>query len=367
MKKVLILVLLGSVAIVVLMMTRAPTKTVAPKETATTFSPAEKISPPHAKQIAVPQPAPSGRPAFLDSDVMAALRAALANGDQAGLEQAYNALMEYFRAHPEQIDDYLAVFRSEKNEHVLRQFAIALAESESGLLENDRIILAAIELAKDPSFEQRQHIMLNLMSKVPEMRDDVFQTILELSQHDPNSQVKTSAVTVFADWMDRLPDKKEMLLQQVGEIFKTAEDEDVRGFTYQVLALHRDDLSHEMQLAISERLKTETDSFNGNLLAAALSTAPDDIRNGALAHIETAFGAESDLEKRRNLLVQIVCLAREKSIPLLQKNSTGDSLLAQDARDYLILLANNAAVDPDLVLQQKAIRDASQQEINHRD
>jgi len=246
-------------------------------------------------------------------------------------------------------------------------FALALAQTEVGLMENDKIILASIEMAKDSSFEQRQHIMLNLMSKFPGMRDDVFQTVLELSKQDPNSQVKTSAVTVLADWMDQLPDQKEMLLQQVAEIFKTAQDNDVRGFTYQVLALHRENLSRDMQLAISERLKTETDSFNGNLLALALSTAPDAVRQGALFHVQNAFNAETDSEKQRNLLAQIVCLAKGDSLPLLQKNSVGDSLLAQDARDYLALLTSNGVMDPELVLQQKAIRDANLQGAAHKD
>ncbi len=364
MKKILFIILIGSFAVGVFRWFRSPEKKIA--STANTSS-VEKTSPPVAHERVVPRPALSNQSTFIESDVMAALRMALANGDQTGLEQAYHKLMEHFRMHPEQVDEYLAVLRSEKNEHVLRQFALALAESESGLLENDKIIQAAIELAKDPSFEQRQHIMLNLMSKVPEMRDDVFQAVIALSQNDPNSQVKTSAVTVLADWMDRLPEKKEMLMGEISRIFRTAQDEDVRGFTYQILALHRDELSSDLQLAISERLKTETDSFNANLLASALSVAPDNIRKAALVPIETAFGVETNLEKQRNLLVQIVCLAKGESIPLLQKNSVGDSLLAQDAREYLSLMASNAAVDPDQFLQGKAIRDTKLQELNHKD
>lgn len=304
---------------------------------------------------------------FSASDVMTAIRASLASSDRAGYEQAFKALVDYINAHPERVDDYVAFLRSERDEHVLRAFAIALGETEVGLLANDQIVGAAIELAKDSSFEQRQHIMLNLMGKVPEMRDDIYQAIHELSRNDPNSQVKTSAVVVFADWMDRLPDQKEMLLGQLAEIFKTAQDEDVRGFTYQVLALHRDNLSPEMQLAISEQFKTEADPFNANLLAAALSAAPDEIRQPALSHAQSAFATETDMEKRRNFLLQIVCLAKAESVPLLQKNSIGDSFLAQDARDYLNLLASNTAVNPDAILELKAIRDASQQEIPHGD
>ncbi|MGI8964907.1 MAG: hypothetical protein ACR2H1_02335, partial [Limisphaerales bacterium] len=162
----------------------------------------------------------------LDTD-MATLRAAVAARDREALDRAKTSLISFINSHPGLVEDYVAVLRSEQNEHVLRTFALALAETEVGLLANDKIISAAIQLAKDSSFEQRQHIMLNLMSKFPEMRDDVFQTVLELSQHDPTSQVKTSAVVVLADWMERFPDKKEKLLEHVGQIFKTAADEDV--------------------------------------------------------------------------------------------------------------------------------------------
>lgn len=333
---------------------------------APTGSKKEAVPPAASEQKAnAPALAQSPTAGFLGSNVMAVIRACLASPDRAGYDQAFKGLVDYINAHPEQVDEYVALLRSERDEHVLRAFALALGETEVGLLANDQIIGAAIELAKDSSFEQRQHIMLNLMGKVPEMRDDVYQAIHGLSRNDPNSQVKTSAVVVFADWMDRLPDQKEMLLGQLAEIFKTAQDEDVRGFTYQVLALHRDNLSPEMQLAISEQFKIEADPFSANLLAAALSAAPDEIRQPALSHAQSAFATEADLEKRRNFLLQIVCLARKDAVPLLQKNSVGESLLAQDARDYLILLASNTGFNPDEVLQQKAIRDARLHGIPH--
>jgi hypothetical protein len=300
------------------------------------------------------------------SDVMAAVRAAVANGDRAGYEEAFKGLVDYINAHPERVDEYVALLKTEQNEHVLRTFALAMAETEVGLLENDQIINAAMELAKDSSFEQRQHIVLNLMSKFPDMRDDVFQTVLGLTQQDPDSQVKTSAVAVFADWMERLPEKSGMLLEQIGEIFKTAQEEDVRAFTYQLMALHKDNLPREMQVALGERLKTETDSFGCNLLALALCNAPDDIRGDAISYVRTAFGTEKDSEKQRNLLAQYVCLAKGESIPLLQTTSAGRSSLAEDAKDYLVLLTRGT-LDPELVFRQKAIRDGLTRRDDHKD
>ena len=360
MKKILLVIIIGLVGVSAFLLFRPNEKPAAHESPIAAFAPSAPAPQIESAQSAPTQEAPQmPQKDFINGEVMAAVRAAVANGDRAGFEEAFKALVDYINAHPEQVDDYVTVMKSEKDEHVLRTFALALAQTEVGMLANDKIIRASIEMAKDTSFEQRQHIMLNLMSKFPEMRDDVFQTVLELSRQDPNSQVKTSAVTVLADWMDQLPENKAMLLQQVTEIFKTAQDDDVRGFTYQVLALHRENLSREMQLEISERLKTESDSFTGNLLALALSTAPDAVRQGALFHVQNAFNGETDVEKQRNLLAQIVCLSRTDSLPLLQKSSVGESLLAEDSRHYIALLSQPGPFDPELVLQEKAIIDAT--------
>ncbi|MGI8967054.1 MAG: hypothetical protein ACR2H1_13340, partial [Limisphaerales bacterium] len=127
-----------------------------------------------------------------------------------------------------------------------------------------------------------------------------------------------------------------------------------------ILALHSEQLPRELHAALVERLKTEPDSFNGNLLATALAAAPEDLRQNALAHIQTDFEKETNPEKKRNQLAQIVCLAKKKAEPLLKKISVGDSLLAQDARDYRALLSAGP-VKPEALFQQKAIRDANRQ------
>lgn len=296
-----------------------------------------------------------------ESSAMAAVRAAVSSGNGDALERAFASLVDFIKEHPDQVDNYVAFLESEKNEHVLRTFTLALAESEMGLLDNDKVVAAMIRLAKDPSFEQRQHIMLHLMSKAGEIRDDERQAIFEISQTDRNSQVKTSAVTVLADWMESFPAQADTLLEQVEKIFQTATDEDVRGFTYQVLALHKEKLSRELLVAVSERLKTEADAFNCNLLASALSAAPDDIRKNAVDYLEKAFSKESDPEGRRNRLAQLVCLAQRESVPFLEKTSAGDSLLAEDARQYLSMLSTGS-VDAATLLMDKEVRDAGRLE-----
>jgi hypothetical protein len=67
------------------------------------------------------------------SDVMAAVRAAVANGDRAGYEDAFKGLVDYINAHPDRVDEYVALLKTEQNEHVLRTFALAIAETEVGL------------------------------------------------------------------------------------------------------------------------------------------------------------------------------------------------------------------------------------------
>jgi hypothetical protein len=100
------------------------------------------------------------------------------------------------------------------------------------------------------------------MANFPEMRDDVFQTVLQVSRQDPDAQVKTSAVVVLADWIQAFPEKTAMLIDQLSQIFKTAGDEDVRALSYQLFALHKDKLPPDLQAALFERLKIEPDSFS---------------------------------------------------------------------------------------------------------
>lgn len=295
---------------------------------------------------------------FQKNDVIARLRAGIAAQDGAAMDAAYQDLIKYFEAHPEQAAEYVEFMRTEKEEQVLRMFALAMAASESGLVANEEIIKAAMELAKDGSFEQRQHIMLHLMSNF-EMRDDVFESIYDISKNDANSQVKTSSVVVLADWMERFPDKADQLLARIGDIFKSAQEEDVRDFTYQVLALHKEQLTRDMHVLLQERLASEPDSYSANLIASALFAAPDDIRLDALTKTQTTFNAEADPERKRNLLLQLVCLSRGDIAPLLQQLSSGDSPLALDARDYLALVSNGGPFDPHDVLVQKSIRDGS--------
>lgn len=293
--------------------------------------------------------------AFLDSDIMAAVRAAVQSGDRDAFERAFEALTEYIRAHPEKIDDYIASLRSEPNEHVLRALARAIAASEA--IWGDKLAQTAIELAKDTSYEQRQHIMLHLMSGFSEMRDDLYQAILERSRNDPNSQVKTSAVVVMADWMEKFPENNTRLITEVGEALKSAVDEDVRAFAYQVLALHKEKLPPDIQNTLLAQLKTEPNSFNANLIVLALTAAPENIRKDSLAYLHSSYNKESDMETKRNQLAQIVCIERDGANALLKEIASGkDPLLAEDAHHYLAFLSSGD-LELETIFQQKAVRD----------
>ena len=298
------------------------------------------------------------RTAFLDGKLMQDVRSAVRTQNGVALDRAFNALVDHIRAHPEQEEEYLAGLRAEPEEYVLRTLARAISESDA--LWGDRLAQTAIDLVKDSSFQQRQHIMLHLMGQFPEMRDDLFQAVIERSSQDPDSQVKTSAVVVFADWMETYPDRAEQLMGQVERVFHTATEEDVLGFTYQMLAMRKQELSRELHTALNERLKMETEFINGGLIAAALSAAPDDIRQDAIAHLQKARAEATDPEMQRELLLQLVALSGEQALPLLREASVGDSLLAQDARDYLALLSGGTSIEPEAFIMAKAVRDCPQ-------
>ena len=301
-----------------------------------------------------PKPNFAPRSPFLDSDVMKAVQTAVAAGDREALDAAYQALVEHIKAHPEMIDDYIAGLRSEQNEHVLRTLARALGDSEA--VWGEKLTQAAIELAKDSSFQQRQHMMLHLMGQFPEMQNDVHDAIRQISLQDPDSQVKTSAVVTMADWIEKFPDQTMALLNEVANIFNTAKEEDVLAFTYQLLALHKEKLTPEMHAAIAERLKAETDPFMRIPLVSALSAAPDETRKQTVTYLQSLFEHESDVEKKRNDLALLVAVQKGESVPMLRKLSNGGDLLAQDANDYLSLIAVGP-LEPETIFNQKATRD----------
>ena len=368
MKKASLIVGIAVVAVAAIFVLKNSSKTPPEKQvqnssssTATSASSKPTVEGVTAVKTATASPGQPSSTAFGNSSIISALRAAVLAEDREGIDRASKELIDYINAHPDSVEDYVGFMKTEQNEYVLRMFTLALAQTEVGLLENDKIIQTAIDLAKDRTIEQRQHIMLHLLSKLPDMRENAFEAVMELSQQDPNSQVKTSAVTVLADWLEAYPDKMAEILGKVQEIFKTAKEDDVRAFTYQLLALHKESLTPEFHVQLSERLRSEPDLFNRNVIATALFAAPDAIRNDAFNFVNSMFQKETDMEIRRNLLAQMVCVKRGDVLPLLEKLSVGDSQLAQDARIYTGLVSSGQGFDPQDIFLQKAIRDAANQ------
>ncbi len=298
-----------------------------------------------------------------DTLEIAALRKALSAENHDGLQAACDALKAYIEAHPERVSEFIEFMRSEKDEHVLRQFALVLAGTEVGLLENEEIIKTAIELAKDSAFEQRQHIMLHLMADFPQMRDDVLAAILSITQSDPNPQVKTSGVVTLADLTERFPDHASALLGEIWQISKTAKDQEVLLFTYQMLALHKEQLTPDMFSMLGDRFKNESDPFAGNLIACALFAAPEGVRNQALQHAQAAFDAAVDPQGKRDRLFDLVCISQGKQIPLLERLSPGDSLINADAREYRVVV--NGPFEPQDLLGIKASHDGNHASCSH--
>ena len=358
MKKLLVIVLLmGALATGLYLFLSKPLEPTPPPSVAKQSQPGTPVSAPAAPAASTSAPqAKAG--ALFESDAYKALRAAVQAGNQGAAVDAFDNLVAFVKAHPEMVDDYVAALRTEKSEMVLRYLALALAESKE-VLRDDKIARVAIELAKDNSFQQRQHIALHLMGSFPEMRDDVRQAVIEISGQDRDSQVKASAVAVLADWMETFHGETGAgLITELEQIFKTAVDADVRGFTYQLAAAHKEQLPRSFQLALVERLKTETDWTGRNIIIAALTAAPGDIRGPVLAQVQSSFDHETDLENKRNLLAQLVTLIKEDSVDLLQKAVAENSPLAEDAKAYLAIITDGT-VSADTVFGQKSAIDAA--------
>ena len=326
------------------------TNDVKPSATAVASAPKTISRPPR-------QPNLAPRAGFLDSDIMVAVRKAVESGDRVALDGAYQSLVEYLRAHPENIDDYIA-------EDVLRSLSRAIAESDA--LWGEKLSAAASELAKDSSFQQRQHMMLHLIGQFPEIGKDVHDAVIDVANQDPDSQVKTSAVVALADWIEKFPEQTVALLDEVAKVFNTAKDEDVLAFTYQVLALHKEKLSREMHAALADRLQKENNQYLRVPMVTALSAAPADIRDQTASYLNSLFNTHTDLEMKRDDLAQIVALTKEASEPLLRTLVNRGDRLAQDAMDYLSLISVGP-LDAETIFNQKATRDVAQNGEKHGD
>lgn len=291
---------------------------------------------------------------FLQNPLVANLRAAMAARDQALIEKAFEELVAFIQQHPELTEEYLAALRTEPEEHLLRGLAKAMQRSET-LMENDAFIKSLIDLAQQQGFEQRQHIVLDTLAHAAYIKPDLFDAIKNISEAATQpSEVRASAIAVYADWMRKFPEKSPMMISELGRSLKETDDETVRALSVQLLALHRDKLTRDIQLALAERLKVEPQPAGQNLIASALSAAPPEIRGHVLGYLQGQYSSQADVAQKRLTLAQMVMLSPMEMRPMLEEVARGDSDLANDAREYLVLV-NTQQVTPEMIMNSIVI------------
>ncbi len=272
---------------------------------------------------------------FLQSDLVANLRAALATQDQALIEKAFEELVAFIQAHPELAEEYLAALRTEPEEQLLRGLAKAMQRSEA-LMASDEFIKSIVEIAKQQGFEQRQHIMLDTLAQAALIKPELFDAMKQMSEAaDQPSEVRASAIAVYADWMAKFPEKSKMIIDELGRSLKETNDDSVRALSVQLLALHKENLPRDVQIALAERLKVEPYPAGQNLICSALSAAAPEIRDPVFRYLDNLFTAETDETERRLLLARLVILNPGVMPARLEQIGKGDSEIARDALDYL--------------------------------
>lgn len=291
---------------------------------------------------------------FLQNQLVANLRAAIGTQDQERIERAFEELVAFIQAHPEFTEEYLDALRTERNEQLLRGLAKAMQRSEA-LMDNDAFIKSLVEMAKEQGFEQRQHIVLDTLAHAAYIKPELFDAIKAMSEAgDQPTQVRASAIAVYADWMRKFPEKSPMMIQELGRSLKETNDENVRALSVQLLALHRDKLTREIQLSLVERFKIESQPAGRNLIASALSTASPEIRGQVFDYLQKQYSAETDVTQQRLALAQMVMLSPMEIRPMLEQISKGNSELAEDAREYLVLV-NTRQVTPEMIMNSMVI------------
>ncbi len=274
--------------------------------------------------------------AFQGSAAVRRLRAAIESGNEQAIEEAFSSFIQYVTEHANDTSEFLEALASEQDERMLRMFAKGFGQT--ALMKNDAFLTSVASLASVSSSDQRQHILLNCLSTAQQLNGETLDTITRIASADTQSAVQTSAVALLADWMHRFSDDSGVLSGKVSEILDNSTDRTVRAFCYQLLASHRDVLPRQQQENLLKYFKAESDPVLGNSIAIALSAASTGLRTDAAVYLRNAFERENNEYKRRSLLAQIACVAGSEALPFLKEQSFGDTALARDAAQHLLLL-----------------------------
>ena len=318
---------------------------VAPKEKETISKPRlpAKLSP-NQNQTKGANSAPAIN-ALLES-----LWAAALENNQPRLPEALKNLTDYLAAHPETMSNVLDVFKSETDEKKLSLLMPILSDYENP--EGRKLITqAALELAQHDALYTKRQMGLSLLAKANPVDEECLQAIAQISKTDANDVVRLTAVDVMNVWLTQNPGLQDKLIPGLSAAMEASNDDLVRGRALQVMAQQNAQLPEAILKTAAQSLAaTNADSRIAAVMV--LGEAADDAKIYALNQLESAFGQETSLPVKKDILVQLVRLGKAQATEILQR-LPNNSDIAQDIKDFLKIIESGKTTSMDEIYQQK--------------
>ena len=282
------------------------------------------------------------------------IRLAIGNGD---LE---TSVLDQLRAElrrntPEVGREMLEAMQLETDPTVLIVLANLLGENPDVMMSDEAI--RALTALTDSELAPKRQAALAALSYANMVTPQLVERVTLLSREDGSNAVRVSAIASMSVWMGRKPSLVERLSQELLATAHSADDPVVRGNAIQLIANQGQKLDDNVLQEFGKYLDSETVPENRQLAAYGLGSATGTARPAALAQLQLAYGRELDIDTRRVILMQIVRAGAEGAAAILQTLPADQTLLQNDVRDYLDILALGIR-NADEIWTRKSLRDA---------
>jgi hypothetical protein len=250
-------------------------------------------------------------------------------------------LREELSADPKNVSKILDLIRGEKDPNRLYLLASVITGfPEAG--EQEAVTTLALELLNNPECSACRQAGAFMLFHTKALSPELVDGFADMSRLDESREVRMAAMAAMHTWLDRSPEMSADISRRLIENMRgNPHSVQERGHAIQAIALAEAKVPLDVVQALVRQLPYETDSNNRGLMAMAIGNCTPEARPYALGELQAAYGRETDLNARRNLMTYIARLGLRDAIPILAQLDTSAPELSGDAQDYRDLLQGN--------------------------
>lgn len=265
-------------------------------------------------------------------------------------------LREQLSADPKNVSEILNLIRGEKDPNRLFLLASVITGfPEAG--EQEAVTTLALELLQNADCSACRQAGALMLFHTKALSPELVNGFADMSRLDESTDVRIAAMAAMHAWIDRSPELSGDISRRLLENMRgNPHNVQERGHAIQAIALAQAKVPMDVVQALVRQMPYETDSNNRGLMAMAISNCSTEAKPYALGELQAAYGRETDLNARRNLMTYIARLGLKDAIPILAQLDTSAPELSADAQDYRDLLQSDFE-NFDQVWDQKYQRD----------